>query len=197
MVQGYALVQAYMDARLTPSHPWTRYKVMWGGDGISFDTLSYADIFWNPLTNQVLVGLLTSLALYGLSLALLDGRGFELSWRRLSGTEMTVSVLANYVCYDGLFWLGHRLLHTRALYSYHKLHHLTYGTIGVSGNYQSALDFVLTQSLPTMACTVVLGTHWTSLLIPIAVGGLNGVHSHGAYAFPVSNRASGLHRAGL
>jgi hypothetical protein len=59
------------------------------------------------------------------------------------------------------------------------------GTVGVSGTYMSALDFVLTQGIPIMLPKVIFNTHWSSLMYPLAVGGLNSIHSHGAYYFMV------------
>lgn len=140
---SYGLLQAFMDANPQVTL-WSQFK------SARLDSLTYRDIIPNVLFNQFVVATPVTIALYVFSQSVLGGRGYGGSantFVRLSLPELALQILANYVVYDAAFYLSHRLLHSKALYKYHKLHHLTYGTVGVSGSYMSPLDFILTQVL--------------------------------------------------
>ncbi len=184
-------LQAWMDSKLddvdttTGKQRWwfARYKMA----RLDHPQHTYTSILPNVLWNQLVVAPLLMIALYQFSWTFLGGRGYSIVYKRLPVWELVYHILLNYLVYDLLFYAGHRLLHSSpAWYRHHKLHHTTYGTIGVSGSYMSTVDFIVTQGLPIVLPPVVMGTHFSAMWFPLVIGGINSIHSHGAYAFPVS-----------
>jgi sterol desaturase/sphingolipid hydroxylase (fatty acid hydroxylase superfamily) len=165
-------LHALMDA--LPRGPWARFKMH------RRDKLAYADILPNVLFNQFVVYTAAAAALYWV----FGGRGLQALPEPPTALQYACHNVLHYLLYETGFYWAHRALHHRALYAHHRLHHTTKGSVGVSGLYNSPLDFLLTQALPALLGPVLMGTHIFVVWMFIPIGSFNSVHSHGAYQFP-------------
>jgi len=114
-----------------------------------------------------------------------------------SAPSFVAHLLGCYAIYEIIFYSSHRILHIPSLYAYHALHHVTKGSVGVSGMYQGHLDYFLTTTVALSMGPIVLGSHVTVMWLFALVGGFNSIHSHGGYCFPFmpSPREHDLHHA--
>jgi hypothetical protein len=69
-----------------------------------------------------------------------------------------------------LFYTSHRLLHTKYLYPYHKLHHGYKAPIALAALYAHPLEAVLGNTLAVMAPAYICGIHGYSWLWGVALG---------------------------
>lgn len=60
---------------------------------------------------------------------------------------------------DLLFFATHRLLHTKALYKYHKKHHAFVGTIAIAAEYTHPIEGVAANTVSTLLTPLLLGVH--------------------------------------
>eukprot|EP00729_Bicosta_minor_P012112 gene12112-4244_t len=168
---GYGAVQQWMDARLLNNTKqqeqqqpwWAKYKLH------TKDTLTYYDMLPNVLFNQFAVFLP---ALVLLAFASDDGRGLRLD----NGRPPTVPMML-------LHLVG--LVASYEYAAYHKKHHQTFASVGISGQYATALDFFMMQAGPVIVGTYVLNCHAATVWLFAIIGSLNSIHSHGAYRFPL------------
>ena len=127
-----------------------------------------------------------------------SGRG----WNRATEPYASISMkdalfewIAMYLMYEAVFYTNHRILHITKLklplvkrpinlYSlYHKEHHSTFASVGVSGLYMGSLDCLLTQTLPQVIGPALFDFHPMVLWLGALIGSLNAVHTHSAYDF--------------
>lgn len=66
-----------------------------------------------------------------------------------------------------------------------QLHHTTFASVGISGQYASGLEFILMQAGPVLVGAALLNTHVASVCLFAIIGSLNSIHSHGGYRFPL------------
>jgi sterol desaturase/sphingolipid hydroxylase (fatty acid hydroxylase superfamily) len=146
-----AALHALMDAY--PAGPWAQFKVH------RKDAQSYADLVPTVLFNQTLVYGATAAGVYWLT----GGRGQQLllysNAAAPTALQYTCHCVAHYLLYETWFYWSHRALHHRALFPYHRMHHTTQASLGISGLYCSPLDMILTQALPVLLPPAILGTH--------------------------------------
>lgn len=187
---GYGAVQQWMDARLQKkeekeiaSHEgenrwWAKYKIH------TKDTLTYYDMLPNVLFNQFAVFLP---ALVLLAFASDHGRGLRLdNGQPPSVATLLLHLVGLVASYEIFFYYGHLLLHHPKLYArFHKKHHQTFASVGISGQYATALDFFMMQAGPVIVGTYVLDCHAATVWLFAIIGSLNSIHSHGAYRFPM------------
>jgi len=60
---------------------------------------------------------------------------------------------------DLFFFSSHRLLHTKALYKYHKKHHTFVGTIAIAAEYTHPVEGLAANTLSTLITPLLLGVH--------------------------------------
>jgi len=174
---------------LLDSHkgPWTKLKVS------SFDKMTYSQMLPNVIKNQ-LIFLVSGVAAFYAS----SGRGWNRAtepYADISMKEALFEWVAMYLMYEAIFYTNHRILHITKLkipfiekpvnlYSlYHKEHHSTFASVGVSGLYMGSLDCVLTQTLPQVIGPAIFDFHPMVLWLGALIGSLNAVHTHSAYDF--------------
>lgn len=69
-----------------------------------------------------------------------------------------MSVTFCMVCEDAIFYVSHRLLHTKSLYPYiHKIHHTHRITVGIAAEYAHPIEFVLGNMIPFASGPLILG----------------------------------------
>jgi sterol desaturase/sphingolipid hydroxylase (fatty acid hydroxylase superfamily) len=182
---GYGALLAWMDAR--PSGWWGRFKLH------RRDSLGYSDMIGRALFNQLQL-------VIGVAALRWADRGLRVEPERLPSVGgLLLQIAATFLAHEVVFYTTHRALHSRALFRFHAKHHESKGSVGVSGMYQDSLDYLLTTTLAHMAAPVLFDTHCVTTWVVAAVGGLNSVHSHSGYEFPLgllpSPREHDLHHA--
>ena len=167
----YGFLQNYMDSR--PEAAWGKYKVH------RRDKLSYKDMLPTVLFNQFV---------YFLPVTLVSGflgRGLRLQESPPLVSELFLHTVSLYLIYEIIFYFAHRVLHLPTFYEkFHKLHHQTFGSVGISGQYATGLDFALMQWIPGLCGAVLLDSHVASVWFFTMIGSFNSIHSHGGYNFP-------------
>jgi len=176
----YGAAQHWMDR--SGNGWWKQYKL---SKGRVPDRLSYSAMLPCVLRNQI--GLFLPVCLF-LCLPAEGGDGGGGRWGvRSKGPpplawELCLHMLGLYACYEVVFYCGHRAMHWPCLYKYHKAHHQTYGSVGISGQYASLLDFSLMQFAPVLLGAALLNSHVAPVWLFSILGSLNSIHSHGGYA---------------
>lgn len=90
------------------------------------------------------------------------------------------------LCEDLLFHCSHRLLHTKAFYSYiHKIHHEYKMTIGISAEYSHPLEYTFGTMLPVGISTMILGSnaHFTTMMVWTLYRVAESIDGHSGYEF--------------
>ena len=86
-----------------------------------------------------------------------------------------------------MFYWAHRAFHHPKLYArFHKQHHKFNSTIGIAAEYAGPVEYVLANSIPTMAGPILFGAHPYTLWIYLSVRVWETVESHSGYDFPWS-----------
>eukprot|EP00164_Ancoracysta_twista_P002067 GFYU01002723.1.p1 GENE.GFYU01002723.1~~GFYU01002723.1.p1 ORF type:complete len:148 (+),score=38.01 GFYU01002723.1:248-691(+) len=99
--------------------------------------------------------------------------------------DSVVHLVLQYAVYETFFYWNHRILHHPSLYdAYHKLHHKTYASVGISAIYMTWTDFMLTQMMPIVSGAYLINSPPVLGLLGTTVGSINAIHSHSAYKFP-------------
>ena len=156
---------------------WAKYKINRGGD-----SLSYFDILPNVLLNQF--GIMLPLILLHPYLGLERGLRTDRASLPTPG-RFLLDFIGLSLCYEVVFYFGHLFLHHPAVYrTWHKKHHTTFGSVGISGQYSTSLDFFLMTVCPGFLGIYLLDVHLASFLPWLSLGSLNSILSHGGYAFP-------------
>jgi hypothetical protein len=88
---------------------------------------------------------------------------------KIAGAQVRDAV-ASGVLVELLFYTSHRLLHTKYLYAYHKLHHGYKAPIALAALYAHPLEAVLGNTLAVMAPAYICGIHGYSWLWGVALG---------------------------
>jgi methylsterol monooxygenase len=110
--------------------------------------------------------------------------------------ELTFELLFYSICYEVVFYYGHRLLHHKWIYKYiHKKHHTTFANIGITALYMHPIDAFVEITMPFAVGLYLLDGHLMSALIFIVNGTIISVQSHSGYfsVFFPENRNHYLH----
>jgi len=95
--------------------------------------------------------------------------------------NLAVAVAVN----DTLFYWAHRLLHHRSIYRFiHKQHHEFRTNVGIASEYAHPVEVILANFIPTFGGLAVVGTHFVTLWIWVAIRILETVDAHSGYDFP-------------
>ena len=85
---------------------------------------------------------------------------------------------------DIFFYLGHRLMHSRLLYKYHKLHHEIKYPISIAGLYMHPLDLYIANLSPLGLSTIILNYDILTLKIFIIIQLVyTTLSGHGGYKY--------------
>jgi len=77
---------------------------------------------------------------------------------------------ASGVLVELLFYISHRLLHTRHLYRFHKLHHAYKAPIALAALYAHPLEVAVGNTIAVMAPAYIVGIHAYSWMWGVALG---------------------------
>lgn len=98
--------------------------------------------------------------------------------------RLMAEIALSFLVYELVFYVGHRALHTRALYAFHRAHHETDARMGVSSLYMHPLDLFVEVIVPLWAAPLLLDTSRTATVCYVTVGAMNSVYSHGGHWLP-------------
>eukprot|EP01121_Diplochlamys_sp_Union-15-3_P014941 TRINITY_DN483_c0_g1_i1.p1 TRINITY_DN483_c0_g1~~TRINITY_DN483_c0_g1_i1.p1 ORF type:complete len:260 (-),score=17.56 TRINITY_DN483_c0_g1_i1:72-851(-) len=88
---------------------------------------------------------------------------------------------------DTLFYWSHRLLHTPLLYQrIHKRHHDYKVSIGIAAEYAHPIETLISNSIPTLLGTVIIGPHFVTLLLWLFFRLWETVDAHSGYDLPIA-----------
>ncbi|GMH85253.1 hypothetical protein TL16_g10172 [Triparma laevis f. inornata] len=180
---SHSLLCYYLD---THSGWWSKLKVS------EYDKMSYGDMLPNVVKNQFIF-LVSGIGAFLFT----NGRGWDGSkpWSEVPWNVALFDMVSMYLVYEAIFYTNHRILHITKLkvpfvkkpinlYAlFHKEHHSTYASVGVSGLYMGSLDCVLTQTLPQVVAPALFDFHPFTLWLFALIGSLNAVHTHSGYNF--------------
>lgn len=104
---------------------------------------------------------------------------------RDSGKWFLCSLFVQYIVYDVMMWIGHRIMHEAPVYAaVHKLHHCSYATSAICCHYMTIIDYWLEMVLPGMATVIAsdyLGLAPGALLAFMIGGSTNGAVVHSGW----------------
>lgn len=163
---------------------WSTAVITWMFDACSLfmrykiparETLTYFRILPNVVSNHAL--LIFFVMAYITSIGMNDMH---------HGILITLSqVLGCVLIFEFVFYIGHSAMHLDCMYeTFHKQHHTTKGTIGISGAFMSPLDFFMESILPTLMAIWCSGNNVHSATIFGILAGFNVVWSHAGYRIP-------------
>jgi sterol desaturase/sphingolipid hydroxylase (fatty acid hydroxylase superfamily) len=177
---------------------WTLQMVVYHGIALGFDWLDstgrlqrfrvrrperrgYAALLPRVLFNQCIILLPCMLALEWTGLAFVGESQLDASW-------FFAGMLLMMVGHDVVQYIGHRLMHRRALLRVlgHHVHHSTGASRAVSACYMSATDFFLEIVLPYLLPLVLIGGGGSDLLfhiVTMGLGAIGGLYEHSGYDF--------------
>lgn len=93
-------------------------------------------------------------------------------------------VLLFIIVDDALFYVMHRLLHTRYLFrTIHAIHHRTHAPWALAAHYMHPLEFLLISAL-VLAGPIALGAHVVTLWIWVVIRQFEAADGHSGYCFP-------------
>ncbi|GMH61683.1 hypothetical protein TrST_g12997 [Triparma strigata] len=178
---SHSAIYAYLDSH---DGPWKKYKLT------TTDKMTWSQMLPNVVKNQCIF-LVSGVAAFFAS----DGRGWDGSkpWSEVPWNVFFFDMLSMYIVYEAIFYTNHRILHITKLsvpfmkkpvnlYAlFHKEHHSTYASVGVSGLYMGSIDCVLTQTLPQVVAPALFDFHPFTLWLFALIGSLNAVHTHSGY----------------
>lgn len=132
----------------------------------------------------VLFNLLISYIYFNYIYQSITNRGFVSPNEEPSFLKILFDLLISFGIYDVFFYLGHSLLHLPYFYKYHKKHHSTMGTIGISAVYMDKLDYFLESTLPFTAAIFIYNGNLVSTYCLGIIGTINTITTHMIYDFP-------------
>lgn len=148
----------------------------------SFDTQKIYSLARNIVVGQVAVVFPACLAL---GYATQRGLGVRVSDVIPSAKEITLHFSIFIVFEEVLFYYGHVLLHSRALYGpIHKIHHEYTSPIGLAAAYCHPLEMLLSNVLPLLAGAFCLGSHIYTLILWTVLVVLGTQNHHCGYRWP-------------
>lgn len=102
-----------------------------------------------------------------------------------SFAKIAVDVFLSLLINDFLFFVGHRLLHTSALYAtFHKKHHEFHDSIGLASEYAHPVEVLLGNQLPALAGPMLLQSHLFTFWVYLIFRVHQTVQTHSGYDFP-------------
>jgi sterol desaturase/sphingolipid hydroxylase (fatty acid hydroxylase superfamily) len=85
--------------------------------------------------------------------------------------------------HDVIFYFGHRLLHLKVMFKFHKKHHSSTGGCAAASLYFSPLDFIIEIILPYGCFLSLVQTHVLFDVILGSIGSLLAMYEHSGYCF--------------
>lgn len=96
--------------------------------------------------------------------------------------KMVFDLFFSLIVTDFVYYLVHRILHTKYFYQYHKQHHQIVAPIGFSAVYMSWFDFCFGNIIPVFLPLFILGSDVITIRLWIAIITINTVmFAHSGY----------------
>jgi len=159
---------------------WKQYKIHPG------DQYPDAKLVREMIQDNLVSGIgLRWLALYFLY-PLFTYSGMSMAAKDLPSASTFLWQLAVFVAVDDTyFYWGHRLLHTRYLYSrIHKQHHRMQIAVGLGVEYCHPLEDLLCNSTSVLLGPALLGAHGSMFILYAALKMHQSIEAHSGYVFP-------------
>jgi sterol desaturase/sphingolipid hydroxylase (fatty acid hydroxylase superfamily) len=106
-----------------------------------------------------------------------------------SAFEIFYQIIFCMIVEDFLFYVTHRVLHHRKLYSIiHKIHHQHQTTVSIASEYSHPIEFIFSSLLPTTGGAFILGSrmHFLTYLAWIFLRIAETTDGHSGYEFTFS-----------
>lgn len=125
--------------------------------------------------------ILTSPFIYSLSPLLIYFNN-DLSLTLPTIQTLIYNLLMAIMCYDLLFYVFHRLGHTKILYGrIHKTHHEWTAPVGVSANYNHFAEHVIVNAIIPSISIIMTGANLVTIMIWSMLGAHIGTSTHSGY----------------
>uniref|UniRef100_A0A7S2HNS0 Fatty acid hydroxylase domain-containing protein n=1 Tax=Helicotheca tamesis TaxID=374047 RepID=A0A7S2HNS0_9STRA len=113
------------------------------------------------------------------------GKFIQMNKSLPTGLQIAHDILGFVLVNEMLFYYGHRLLHTRALYaSIHKIHHEFRSPVALAAEYCHPLEMLLSDIIPLFSGAILLQTHLYTLYVWIVFATLGTQCHHCGYDWP-------------
>eukprot|EP01130_Rhizamoeba_saxonica_P013868 TRINITY_DN5970_c0_g1_i1.p1 TRINITY_DN5970_c0_g1~~TRINITY_DN5970_c0_g1_i1.p1 ORF type:complete len:316 (+),score=34.88 TRINITY_DN5970_c0_g1_i1:93-1040(+) len=158
-----------------------KYKIQQKKD---LDMSKFGKLCKNLIVGQVFVILPHTGIFYLLST---NGIGVQYNTDIPSPRRVVGEFLVYIVLNEFLFYYGHKLLHTKALYGpVHKIHHEFTSPIGLAAAYCHPIEMVISNIIPLAGGALLLKSHITTLWIWICLVVIGTQTHHCGYRLPTS-----------
>lgn len=102
---------------------------------------------------------------------------------RPSVLTLYLTFMVSIFCTDfGFYWV-HRILHTKALYKIHKLHHEWHGPMSIAADFGNPIDMFFSNVPPVLLGCIVMKAHFLTLFAWVCVRAMKGYETHCGYVF--------------
>lgn len=105
----------------------------------------------------------------------------DLSWKYPGIINSLYKLILTTLIFDLLFYIGHRSLHTKLLYKYHKRHHEWTAPVGVVAHYADILEFFVVDILLAAISPVIAGCNSLLSCIWIVIASFMVIITHSGY----------------
>lgn len=143
------------------------------------DSLTELDLLPTLMINMIL-----SYLFFNIFYINSTNRGLVIPKTMPSFLTIITETIVYSIIYDIFFYMGHYILHVPIFYKYHKKHHSTRASIGISAFYMDKIDYFLEGILPVSLALYIYNGNIVSSFSFLIIGSINTIITHMSYNFP-------------